>query len=427
MKKLLKKLNKEQQDYYNFLAHECFAALSNAEDNFKINRFASCATSLFHSAEFFWKSLTILSGKYFETKHEPSQHDMAQISGDLLTSQEKTKAYEILTKFPEIRRTLATYGYYEKGKTMEPPSKVFNRQDTQADLNDVRWMVNKLREIHLCQVFEPPVRVAVLSGYVENTSDEKPCIEYNSSEYKRAKDWVDDLNHMNTPNGKKLFEATLSTIGELYSGNSPVAINPFGEDYPEKGKVEGVGFETITRYIRDGGIFINSGGHPFIYAWDVVTGGSQPVISPIPTFYGFEVRFVENQLIVAPKGTMSVPKEAVLLTRKFGLELIWDIPDKGIVGAKEVDVEYKKRLGEDKVKTKASVFRPVKQVSPDTIPLLRSSTEFWGDVYPMVAVKFGRGFLVHTGMSLNAEREYKILLDIISRIAIMGYENMTEF
>ena len=36
-----------------------------------------------------------------------------------------------------------------------------------------------------------------------------------------------------------------------------------------------------------------------------------------------------------------------------------------------------------------------------------------GSIYPVIAIKFGRGFLIHTGMSLDEEREYKILLDII--------------
>jgi DNA polymerase elongation subunit (family B) len=38
--------------------------------------------------------------------------------------------------------------------------------------------------------------------------------------------------------------------------------------------------------------------------------------------------------------------------------------------------------------------------------------------YPVVAIKFGRGFLVHTGMSLDEEREYKTLIDIIRRLCL---------
>jgi hypothetical protein len=52
---------------------------------------------------------------------------------------------------------------------------------------------------------------------------------------------------------------------------------------------------------------------------------------------------------------------------------------------------------------------------------------FWGSIYPVVAVKFGRGFLIHTGMSLDEEREYKILLDIISKLSLLGYETLAKF
>ena len=39
-----------------------------------------------------------------------------------------------------------------------------------------------------------------------------------------------------------------------------------------------------------------------------------------------------------------------------------------------------------------------------------------------IAVKFGRGFLIHIAISLDEEREYKIVLDIIRRISLIGYE-----
>jgi hypothetical protein len=78
-KKLLSKLSTDQQGYYIFLAKECFSGFSNAEYNFRVHRYASCYAWLVHASEFFWKSLTILSGNYFEPKHEASQTDMADI------------------------------------------------------------------------------------------------------------------------------------------------------------------------------------------------------------------------------------------------------------------------------------------------------------------------------------------------------------
>jgi HEPN domain-containing protein len=115
VKKLLNSLSKDQQSYYTFLAKECLSGFSNAENNFNIYRYASCYAWLFHSSEFFWKALTILSGNYFEPKHEASQADMTKISKEILSNDERIRAYDIISKFPNIRRDLARYGYYQKG------------------------------------------------------------------------------------------------------------------------------------------------------------------------------------------------------------------------------------------------------------------------------------------------------------------------
>jgi hypothetical protein len=117
VKKVLRKLGRDQQEYYMFLAKECFSGFSNAEDNFSIYRYASCNTWLFHSSEFFWKALTILSGKRFELKHETSQEDMAKLSKDLLSDEERIRAFRIQSRFQDIVRDLSRYAYYEKTTT----------------------------------------------------------------------------------------------------------------------------------------------------------------------------------------------------------------------------------------------------------------------------------------------------------------------
>lgn len=422
MKRLLKKLDKDKQDYYNFLAHECFAGLSDAEDDLIACRFASSTARLFYSAEFFWKALITLSGRYFEKEHEITQDYMSRVSEDLIFGGERANVYDILIKFPEIRRELAIYGYYEKGKSVSPPSKVITKETVKEDLEALSCLVNRLRMIHFYQVFDPPVKVAVLSGYVEKKENERPCEGpgYTWSGYRKGNEWVNDLNELQTHDGFQLFEAYLVSVEELSTGIFPITINPFGETYPEKGKVEGMAFEGISRYIRDGGIFVNSAGHPFIYTWDVDTGDRQPVIS-----------FIRTQIVskIQPDGTIIVkegavvPRNAVLLASRFKMELVWDDV---IVGPQEVEIEYEECLGDEKSKMKAMVFRPTKNISHGVIPLVRSRITPWGEVYPVVAVKHGRGFLIHTGMSLDGEREYKILLDIINRIAVKGYEALVD-
>jgi hypothetical protein len=425
MKKLLKKLTGEQQEYYNFLAHECLLGFSNAEDNFNLHKFPTTSAWLFHSAEFFWKALTILSGKYFELTHEASQKDIMQISGDLLSAADKAKAAGILTRFPEIRRDLARYGYYEKGKVTQTPASVFTKTDTEKDLKDVEWLVNKLREIHYPQVFDLPIKVAVLSGRVTDDASEIPCPYYPSAKFRTSQDWVKDLNDVKDQNGAKVFEASLVSVSELSSGVFPLAINPFGEAYPENGNTEGAGIKMIVQYIRDGGIFVNSAGNPFHYIWDVTAGKSKPTITPILTFPTFNLVGSEDVPVLQLKGTNALPPEAQISWRVFGLAMGWDVAG-GVQGPQEVDIELDKILESNDPKKKANIFRPVIQLSPTTIPLIKAGSTPWGEAYPIVAAKFGRGFLIHTGMSLNNEREYKVLLEVITQIATKSYESFAK-
>ena len=236
-----------------------------------------------------------------------------------------------------------------------------------------------------------------------------------------------DLN--NTKQGESnLFQASLTPISNLSNGAFSIVINPFGEAYPELGNAEGIGFRTIMSYIQDGGIFINSGGQPFIYSWDVNTGNHKLLVNFIPTVNNIESNYVEGIPRLSINENLVIPHEALLLKRYFDIETEWDHPERGIIGPREVDIEFDELLGHDKQKTKAKVYRPAKELSHNVQPLVHSySDSFWNSVYPIVTVKFGRGFLIHTGMSLDEEREYKILLDIISRLSLVGYETLANF
>ena len=183
-------------------------------------------------------------------------------------------------------------------------------------------------------------------------------------------------------------------------------------------------------FIRDGGIFVNSGGQPFVYSWDVNTGICKLLVSFISALSNIESGNLEGTPILSIKTSLGIPHEALLLKRYFNVETEWDHPEKGRVGPKEVDIQFDDLLGgdDDKPITKAKVYRPAKELSShNIIPLTHcSDNSIWADVYPVVAVKFGRGFLIHIGMSLDEEREYKIVLEIIRRLSLIGYERLAK-
>jgi hypothetical protein len=144
---------------------------------------------------FFWKSLIVLSNQYFDLTHEASETDLAKISRYLLSDDEIAKVYNILTSFSKIKRDFIRYGFYEKA-TDVPTSPVaeFNldRENTETDLRNVSWLTSKLREIHYYQIFDPPIKIGVLSGYVQ-TRKEKPCSYYPHSNYRKSVHWMLDL------------------------------------------------------------------------------------------------------------------------------------------------------------------------------------------------------------------------------------------
>ena len=426
-KRLLNNLRKDQREYYIFLANECFSEFRNAEYNFNVHSYPSCYAHLFHSMEFFWKSLIVLSNKYFDLTHEASEADLEKISRYLLSNDEIVKVHNILSSFPKIKRDFIRYGYYERATDVATSPEVgFNldRENTEADLRKVSWLTTKLREIHYFQIFDPPIKIGVLSGYVQ-TRTEKPCSYYPHSNYRKSVHWMLDLKGIKNDSRSDLFQASLTSISNINSGNFSIIINPFGEAYPELGDAAGVGLNTILSYIQDGGIFVNSGGQPFVYSWNVNRGGYNLVIGFIPISSYMESNYDEEIPVLSRNESLVIPQEAFISKRYFHTETEWDHPEKEIVGPIEVEIEFDEILGKDKPKTSAKVYRPVSQLSDNVIPLVHCPQSLWGDrVYPVAAIKFGRGFLIYNGMNLDQEREYKVLFDMVKRLSLVGYEGL---
>jgi hypothetical protein len=238
-----------------------------------------------------------------------------------------------------------------------------------------------------------------------------------------------DLKNIKHDDGSNLFDVSMTPISHISNRAFSVILNPFGEVYPESSNAEGTGFKTIASYIRDGGMFVNSGGQSFAYSWNVNTGNSQLLVSFIPALMDVQTNYVDGIPILEIKESLRVPTEALLLKRYFGLETEWDNPANNMIGPKETEIEFDEVLGQDKPRTKVKVFRPIRKLSQDVIPLVHRSDSLLNNnnkIYPVVAVKFGRGFLIHTGMSLDEEREYKTLLDIITRLCLIGFETLAK-
>jgi hypothetical protein len=87
-----------------------------------------------------------LSGNYFNATHEASQADLKKISSEILSDDDKIRVYDILSKFPDIRRDLAIYGYYEQEGVTKSPYDIFNNiQTNYADRIPVLQIKESLR------------------------------------------------------------------------------------------------------------------------------------------------------------------------------------------------------------------------------------------------------------------------------------------
>src|SRR5215469_8835686 len=94
---------------------------------------------------------------------------------------------------------------------------------------------------------------------------------------------------------------------------------------------------------------------------------------------------VDGIPVLETKESLSVPPEALLLKRYFGLETEWDNAANNIVGPKETEIKFDKILGHDELTTKAKVYRPVRKSSEDVIPLVHCSDSLWNknnNIYP---------------------------------------------
>ena len=178
---------------------------------------------------------------------------------------------------------------------------MLNKDHTKTSLNQVGFLINKLREIHYYQIFEPPIKIGVLSGYLSTRTKNHVRI-FHIQDIEKQYSWMLDLkNTKHETNGSNLFDVSMTPVSNISNGSFSVVINPFGEAYPELGNGEGVGFKTIASYIRDGGIFINSGGQPFTYSWDVNTGNSQLLVNFIPALRDIQTNYINGTSVPADK------------------------------------------------------------------------------------------------------------------------------
>jgi len=151
-------------------------------------------------------------------------------------------------------------------------------------------------------------------------------------------------------------------------------------------------------------VFVNTAGFAFFYAWDVKSGQKRPIS---------EERILLPQAFAIIQGTITIKQLQELISftgtlfyKDFGVSTTYDTEKH--IGPHEVDAfqtdEDKKKFGDLGTK-KVFEFRALRKETTNCLPLVRANCPIFGEIYPIAAVKLGRGFIVVAGINMSTEEE----------------------
>lgn len=240
--------------------------------------------------------------------------------------------------------------------------------------------------------FQTPILVGVLHGYANILKKGIEC----QPMYCSKEDWLSYFNRV-TLEGKNLFDVHGIYWSDITSKYA-VVINPFGEIYLETDSRNFVTYEKIKEFVADGGIFCCTGGFPFYYYWDSVTGLPMTTApkTRITTTAGIQdiVLFFDS-----------------LVTRDFGAIITNDPATPTLVKVyqeQEPDIRFFGELcsigGTDRV----SEFRSLSEGTRGLVAGLR--VKHADEVkYPLAAISYGNGYLIIAGMEVKTDVEFRKL------------------
>jgi hypothetical protein len=298
---------------------------------------------------------------------------------------------------------------------------VIGRTDAESAKNDAEEIVSLLNRVEKQQKFQRPVQVALLNGYVEGAAaSETPC---GTSPYTNFSidNWENFFQSIRIGNQPKYVVSRINA-SEI-SNRFALVLDPFGEAYPEKDFQERIVFDIIKNYVDDGGIFATTGGFAFFYGWDVnpnVQGDRARPILDDRIMLPLIVRPAAENTFIVEQFQVSFSFSGSLLWKYLGAQTtanagsvngsyegpVYQNPeDRDIVG-NLVDVG-----GSDRVQE----FRGLTPNSTNCVPLLRLRRPDFGEVYPIAALRRGRGFFVIGGLNNIHQIEFDKLSVALDR------------
>jgi len=241
-------------------------------------------------------------------------------------------------------------------------------------------------------------KIGILNGYIADASREHKCVPKPANIAGIV--WERELR-------KALKGMRFKRIRRLYAGeiNTSFAliINPYGENYPESDTVMHSTFQTIRSYMKNGGVFFASGA-PFWFHQNTVTDKDG------------------QWSVIKTKDCRQLMKDGLCFT-SLGLSVTMqeDEPLAVEVYQRGVDQEIAGDLLNGA--TKLSRWRAILPQTPDCLPLLREKEDL---SYPLCAVQYDKGFLLHSGLSVKDEDsiEFQVLIQLLKALITRRFSQL---
>lgn len=238
-------------------------------------------------------------------------------------------------------------------------------------------------------------KLGILDGYVTGIN-EQGCLEYPNG----SKDfWKNKIEALDKTLGK--FEIVYTNV-ENISEEFAVILNPFGEVYPEINRKSKSAFYTIKNFIEDGGIYVNTAGFPFFYAWDVLAQKNNKIpLCDKSIMVPKEVKLEGTTLSVKQYQTY-LEFTGTLLFKEF------DAIPAPVSKLREVyqNSEDKEKFGElinDPITI--DEFRGMPKSTLECVPIIRAKDEAVEEIFPISALKRGNGYLLLASMNTSKDKE----------------------
>jgi HEPN domain-containing protein len=314
----------------------------------------------------------------------------------------------LILSYTDELRIVARYGISHEQFPRATPNEIFSRQYATEVLKDAETLCNLLSKIEIKERWLPTVKVGVLNGYVTGENE----LQCNKMPFANPNPafWKERIQRI-APSFDVQFEIEeikAEDISEKYA----IILNPFGEAYPEIDIKEKPIFSMLKDYIEMGGVYANTGGFPFFYAWNVVAtkDNLQPLCDKI-LMMPKEVK-IEGTNISIKNFQEYLEFTGSLLFKEFAA-IPTPVSKKRKVRQEKADVTNFGDLlpGVGEVKE----FRAIPK-SIECLPIVRAEDEISAEIYPICALKRGQGYLLLAGMNTKEVTE----ADLFSR-AVVGF------